>query len=303
MFVYFFLSTSLSIKDILPGANLRWNQTGVTVAGTGSSGSALNQFKDPGCIEIDANDTMYICDHHNDRVMMWPKGATTGIQIIDTAGVDHPEALTFDKNRYLYLTGHSAQRVIRYPPNYSSFTTVAGVLNSGTAALNNLNNPLGMDLDGNLNLFIAERGNKRVVRWAPNATSGTIVIGPTSTPFYGILLSLYSNSQAYVSSEEGDAVYLWTFNASLPSVTLTQVNGTPSTLNAPRGIEYDKYGNLYVCDRSNKRVVMYCANSTVGKVVVADSTLNQPYDVALDSNSNIYLIDYGANEVVRYGRL
>ena len=250
---------------------------------------------------------MYICDHHNYRVQMWTKGATTGVKIIDTTGADHPEALTFDKNRFLYLTGHSEDRVIRYTPNFSSFTTVAGVANSASSALTHLHSPLGMDLDNNLNLYIADTDNKRVVKWAPNATSGTIVIGTGSTPkFYGLLLSLYSSNQAYVSSEDAGAVYLWTFNAASPDVTLTQVNGTPAVLNDPRGIEYDTYGNLYVVDVSNKRIVMYCANSTVGKVAVQDNAvtdIRKPYDVAFDSNLNMYVADYDGQKVIRYNRL
>ena len=85
-----------------------------------------------------------------------------------------------------------------------------------------------------------------------------------------------------------------------------QVNDTPSTLNAPRGIEYDKYGNLYVCDRSNKRVVMYCVNSTMGRVVVADNAatvLQNPYDVAFDSDLNMYVLDGDGQRVIRYNRL
>ena len=200
---------------------------------------------------------------------MYTQVATTGVTVIDTTSADHIEALTFDKNGYIYVTGHESQRVLRYPPTFANSTTVAGVLGVSSSKLNNLNDPLGMDLDNDLNLYIAERGNKRVVKWGPNATNGTIVIGTGSTPrFYGLLLSLYSSNQVYVSSEDTGAVYLWTFGASSPSITLTQVNGTPSTLNKPKGIQYDIYGNLYVCDKSSRRIVMYCANSTIGRVVV-----------------------------------
>ena len=272
------------------------------MAGTGSKTSNLNGFQDPGCIEIDANDTMYICDHHNYRVQMWIKGATTGIKIIDTTGADHPEALTFDKNGYLYLTGHDGQRVVRYSSDFTSYVTVAGVYGSSSTALDRLDDPLGMDLDNDLNLYIAERDNKRVVKWASNATVGTIVIS-SSTRFYGLLLSLFSTNQVYVSSEDSNAVYLWTFNASAPSVTLTQVNANSSTLKKPRGIQYDKYGNLYVADQNNRRIVMYCVNSTIGRVVAADASLDSPYDVAFDSNLNMYVLDSGGQKVIKYDRI
>lgn len=281
-------------KILLLGANLRWNQTGVTVAGTGTAGPGLNQFDDPACIEIDGNDTMYICDHHNFRILRWAKGASAGVSIITTGGTDHPEALTFDRNGFLYLTGHDEQRVVRYPPSFSGFTIVAGVTSTRSSALNHLYNPLGIDVDDNFNLYIAERDKRRVVRWARNATSGTLIVGTGSTPeFYGLLLSLHSSNQLYVSSETEDAVYLWRFGASLPSVTLWQVNASTSFLNGPRGIQYDTFGNLYVCDRFNQRVVRYCVNSTMGRVVVADNAatdLRDSYDLAFDSEFSTCVI-------------
>ena len=264
----------------------------------------MDGFQDPSCVEIDANDTMYVCDHHNYRVQMWPKGASTGIKIIDTTGADHPEALTFDKNNYLYLTGHDEQRVVRFTPypSFSSLTIVAGVTASSGSTLNKLNNPYGMDLDDNLNLYVAERGNKRVVKWPSGASSGSIVVSG-SKEFYGLVLSRFSTNQVYVSSEEGNAVYLWTFNASSASVTLTAVDSSTSTLKKPRGLQYDIYNNLYVADRDNNRVVMYCPNATVGRVAVASSSLKQPYDVAFDSDLNMYVVDGGTHNVIKFNRL
>ncbi|CAF4192186.1 unnamed protein product, partial [Rotaria sordida] len=156
------------------------------------------------------------------------------LELVDvTSDGDHPESITFDKNGYMYLTGHSNNRVVRYPPNSAVGTSVAGVAGASGTALNNFKDPLGMDLDDSLNLYVAERGNKRVMKWTPSATAGTIVIGTGSTPaFYGLLL--YSSNQVYVSSQDTDSVYLWTFGASSASVTLTQVNDTTTTLKNPR---------------------------------------------------------------------
>ncbi|CAF1036012.1 unnamed protein product [Rotaria sp. Silwood1] len=291
------------------GINLRWNQTGVRIAGTGTYGSTTNQFHDPLWIYIDANDTLYVADHHNYRIQKWNQGATVGITIVDTSSADdHPEAITFDKNGFLYITGHNNNRVVRYSPNFNSSTVVAGKIGSKSSALDDLHDPLGLDLDNDLNLYIAERSNQRVMKWGPNATNGTIVIGTSSTPgFFGLLLSLYSSNEAYVSSEDKNAVYLWTFNASTPRITLTQVNDTPATLSKPRGMKYDIYGNLYVADKSNKRVVMYCVNSTIGKVAVKDTYsgpgLSSPEDIAFDSNLNLYVADSNGQAVIKFQRL
>ncbi|CAF3698344.1 unnamed protein product [Rotaria sp. Silwood1] len=192
------------------GSSLRWNQTGSIVAGVGTRGSAANQFQDPTSLYVDANGTVYVCDHHNYRLQKWAQGAVSGVTVIDTSvDGDHPIAFNFDKNGYLYLSSHNNDRVVRYPPDFSNGTTVAGKYGVSSSALDCLNYPLGVDIDDDLNLYIVDQNNKRVMKWAPNATTGTIVIGSASTPkLYGILLSLYSSNEVYVSSENTDSVYL-----------------------------------------------------------------------------------------------
>lgn len=299
---------NFNFLNLILGTNLRWNQTGVMVAGDGTKGTSAGQFQDPECIEIGANDAMYICDHHNYRVQMWVQGATSGVTVVASNGsIDHPMALTFDSNGNAYMTGHSACRVLRYPPNFGSATTVAGVPNSCSAATTNLDDPWGMDVDANFNLYVAEIYNQRVTKWAPNATNGTIVIDPAAgIALSGILLSRYSSNQAYVSSESTDNVYLWQFGSSTPLLTLNLVNDSTSTLKSPKGLAYDPYGNLYVADQDNQRIVMYCGNSTIGKVVVETNsymTIGSADDVALDSNLNLYVCDQRGNKIVRYDRL
>ncbi|CAF2424034.1 unnamed protein product [Rotaria sp. Silwood2] len=155
---------------------------------------------------------------------MWYQGAISGVTVVNTS-VDgfHIEAFTLDKNGFIYISGHQNHAVVRYPPNSNIGTTVAGQLGISSAALDSLNDPLGVTLDDDLNLYIADRYNQRVMKWAPNAIVGTKVIAAASTVrLYGILLSLYSPDEVYVSSEDRDSVYLWSFNTSLPKITLTQ---------------------------------------------------------------------------------
>lgn len=308
-----FVAANLTLPcgTVFLGSSLRWNQTGIVVAGTSTGGSAANQLQEPGFIYIDGNDALYICDHHNYRVQKYLPGSNVGITVIDTIdrSFDHPESIAFDRNGFIYIAGHVYNRVARYPPNtLINGTTVAGVAGTRGAALNLLNEPLGLAVDDDLNLYVAERENKRVTKWSPNATSGTLVINATisSRKFYGLLFSLHASDQVYVSSEERNAVYLWRFNALSPSLTLGIVNST-TNLTAPRGIKYDMYGNLYVADRGNRRVVMYCVNSTIGQVVVGgnDTTpaLSAVLDVALDSNLNLYVSDESLNQVIKYIRV
>ena len=73
------------------------------------------------------------------------------------------------------------------------------------------------------------------------------------------------------------------------------------------GIFLDPYDNLYVADTNNNRVVMFCANSTVGTVAVGGTgttpSLNQPMDVVVDSDLNLYVITQVNSQVIKFSRI
>lgn len=270
----------------------KWNQTGVPVADT-----VLNPLSDPRCVYIDANDTMYICGHHIGFVQTWTLGAANRTQIT-TNYADHIDYVAFDPAGNMYANSHDADLVRRYPPGNPNGTIYAGV---GSNVSGTLDFPVGTAVDNNFILYIADRDNNRVVKREPNGTSLVTVINTASviTTLDALAFPHQSSNQIYISDRGGNSVYRWTFGAATPAVTLTLVNdGT--TLNGPRGIKFDSDDNLYVADESNERVVMFCANSTVG-VVIANVTA-QPVDIAFDSQFNLY-VALASNKIMKYAWL
>ncbi|CAF1375159.1 unnamed protein product [Adineta ricciae] len=58
--------------------NVNWVQNGVIVAGGHAQGNGLNQLNYPYGICIDSQETMYVADFGNHRIVEWKKGATSG---------------------------------------------------------------------------------------------------------------------------------------------------------------------------------------------------------------------------------
>ena len=256
---------------------------------------------------------MYVCDYDNNRIQTWAPCATSGDTIAGsssaTAGssatlLKNPEDLVFDRNGFMYVADHNNHRVQRFPPNSSIGTTVAGTMTK-TGALTDLDHLTSLAVDNNSNIYILDAHNDRVVEWAPNATSGTVLISSTILhDAHDILLAPGSTNRVYISDQANDKIYLWAFNAASPNLTLTAVNNTANVLKNPRGIVFDPYGNLYVADSGNNRVVMYCAGSTVGTVIAATTTpaITTPMAIALDSDLNLYVVSSGTDEVVVFPR-
>lgn len=119
------------------------------------------------------------------------------------------------------------------------------------------------------------------------------------------------------------AINTWQFNGS-PVITDTLVswnaNGTVvagttgsagSALNqlatGPLGVSTDIYGNVYVADNNNQRIVKWQPGASAGIVVAggngAGSGLNQlnaPYGVYADADSNVYVADRNNNRIVKW---
>ena len=76
-------SKPFAFKVDLPNisCNARWKKNGVTVAGGHGHGNSFNQLLCPYALYVDDDDddqTIFIADLGNHRIMEWTNGATSG---------------------------------------------------------------------------------------------------------------------------------------------------------------------------------------------------------------------------------
>ncbi|CAF0873093.1 unnamed protein product [Didymodactylos carnosus] len=89
-------------------------------------------------------------------------------------------------------------------------------------------------------------------------------------------------------------VVKWRIGASTGTVVAGTVGvpGNSSTqLYSPMGITLDQWYNIYVADRTNNRVQLFCNGSSTGITIAGrgsgGSSISAPYDVKLDSQLNL----------------
>lgn len=177
---------------MISGASIHhWNQTGVPVANTDTS-----PIVDPRCIYIDANDTMYICGHQIGYIQTWIPGSTSRIQSTTNYG-DHVDYIAFDTDGYIYANSHDDDIVRRYPPGNSNGSIYAGI---GSTVTGTLDYPVGVAVDDNSILYIADRNNRRIVKREPNGTSlGTVInTGSVISELNALALPRHSSDQIYI---------------------------------------------------------------------------------------------------------
>ena len=130
LFYHFIFSILFSISvtplrgssiDIHP--NAKWQQNGLTVAGGNGQGNGINQLSNPWGLYVDDDQTIYVADESNHRIVEWKWGATSGQVVAGGNGqgsgnhqLSNPTDVIVDKERdSLIICDCSNRRVVRWP--------------------------------------------------------------------------------------------------------------------------------------------------------------------------------------------
>ncbi|MGW3208645.1 NHL domain-containing protein [Streptomyces sp. NPDC001135] len=272
----------------------------ITAAGNGEAGFVADggpavgtKLYNPYGVAVDGAGNLYIADVSNHRVRkVTPNGTITTVAGNGQAGfvsdggpavatkLGSPYGVAVDGAGNLYIAEYSNHRVRKVTPN-GTITTVAGngqagfVSDGGPAVATKLHYPIGVAVDREGNLYIADYYNHRVRKVTPN----------------GIITTVAGNGQAGFVSDGGPAV--------------------ATKLHYPWGVAVDQDGNLYIGDRYNHRVRKVTPHGVITTVAgngiagyVADggpavaTSLHYPSHVAVDGAGNLYIGD-GHNHRVR----
>ncbi len=279
-------------------------QTGIitTVAGTGTAGyngdarlAITAEINQDGGVTVDATGNIYIADSQNNRIR---KVSTTGnittIAGRGTAGYSgnggqataaelaYPVGVRVDTlgNVYFSDAGNALIRKISVAGVITNIAGIPGVGgysgNGAIATAAELNYPVGICVDKNLDIYVADQNNN-VIR---KITAGTNII----TTYAG-------NHVAGFAGNGGQA--------------------TAARLNNPIGVAIDRLGNLYIADYNNSEVRKVTAAGVIsdfagtnvanfnGYSGLADTTrIANPTGVSTDAAGNVYIADAG-NALIR----
>ncbi|CAF3408540.1 unnamed protein product [Rotaria socialis] len=163
--------------------------------------SSIASLTDPRATAVDSNYTLYINDRSNNKIMMLNQNGTSLTSVIDSNGVILKMStilLKSSSSNELYISDEDGTAVYLW-----TVGAAAPSLNLTSVGCGNLNNPKGIRLDANGNLYVADSGNSRIVMFCTNSTVGTVILTLSSSPVdldLDLNLNLYvmlSNGQAY----------------------------------------------------------------------------------------------------------
>ena len=253
------------------------SSTATRVAGLlQTPGSNATQLSNPQDVYIDSNRNLYVSDCNNHRVQKYINGSFNAVTIagITASGgsalnqLTNPRYFIFDPTEtYFYLADTGNSRIMRYATNSTTGTNgtvVAGGNGSGNTN-SQLNAPWGIYYLPTVSnyLYITNVGGHTVMRWAPGASSGTVIAGvpgvsgSNSTMLnspMGIKLDMYLNM--FVVDSVNNRVQMFCQN-SLVGITIAgdgSLGSNATQMNGPRSIAFDSQMNMYIGDLWNSRV-------------------------------------------------
>jgi sugar lactone lactonase YvrE len=339
----------------LAQANYSTPYTFTTIAGTagntggndGTNGGA--QFFSPKGIAVDTNGNLYVVDNNENTIRKVALVGTNWVvtTIAGTAGsagsadgtngaaqFNGPVGITVDSLGQLYVADYGYNTIRKVTPVGTNWvvSTIAGTAGSGgpadgTNGSAQFNNPSGITVDTNGNLYVADFYNSTIRKVAPvgtnwvvttiagqaqvyKSTDGTgtnaLFYGPSSITIDGLGNLYVADTYNYTIRMLTPAGTNWVVTTIAGQVgTSGSLDGTnfAAQFNYSKGITADGAGNLYVADTSNntiRKVAPVGTNWVVSTLAgVADSSNGGSTDgtgaSALFSNPDGIAVDGAGN--------
>ena len=308
-----------------------------TVAGTGEEGfggdggpATSAMLNGPDGVALDGAGNLYIADTGNHRIRK-VDAATGNISTVAGTGeegfggdggpatsamLNGPNGIALDGAGSLYIADKENHRVRKVEASTGNIATVAGVGTDGfcgegvEATWARLKEPDGVAVDGDGNLFIADRVWKHSRIRKVDALTGCIS-GVASLDREVNSVALTINGDIYIADDETHSIRK--LDASTGNICTITDNAAATTalFDFDCGAAVDGAGSLYIADDSDDRILKVDA-ATGGVSIVAgtgerglggdgglatSAKLNAPYAVAFDAADNLHIVDSGNHRI------
>src|SRR6266566_1438619 len=213
-----------------------------------------------------------------------------------------PAMVATDNASNVYVTDNFGNDVVKFSACNNKAQWISG---STGASTGQFDGPVGVAVDGQMNVYVGDSNNFRIQRLS--ASSGSY-LSSMLYPRPSMFASPYDaavdgSGHIYVVDEGNNRVQMFSLTG-----TYLMAWGTTGTGNGqfygPFGIAIDSSNNVYVTDYSNNRVQKFdsSGNSIIqwGSSGAANGQFSGPTGVAVDGLNNVYVVDSSNNRIEKF---
>jgi sugar lactone lactonase YvrE len=262
---------------------------------------------------VDDEQTVYIADYWNNRIMKWKSGAIKGEIVVNgtpqrnrTDQLNCPRDVILDKKTdSLIICDTGNRQVIQWPRRN-------GIM--GKTMIFDID-CWGAAMDSHGYLYVSDYNKHEVRRWRIGDTTGIVVAGGNgagnrldqlNNPTY---IFVDRDQSIYVSDRYNHRVMKWKLGAKEGVIVAgNQTEGnTLQQLSHPTGIVIDQLGTVYVADSNNHRVMRWSKGATKGSIAVGGdghgeqpNQLYNPWGLSFDRQNNLYVADNANHRIQKF---
>lgn len=296
-------------------ANLVLGQAAFTDSGANRGGTAAaNTMFSPESVAVDGVGRLYVSDYANNRILIFHPPYTNGMNAyavlgqadmtsasmnrggaVSSSSLSGPMGLALDAQGNLYVADYHNNRVLRYDEPFANGEAASRVFGQGTSnnftasaatvSATGMAAPTGVTVDASGNLWVADRGNNRALRFD----------GVTATT--DVQADLVLCQSTFLTAGAGS---------------------TATTCNTPSAMAVDLEGNVYLVDTVNDRVLRFttvasggAADIAIGQLTLSGNVCNQggtrdenklcmPATAIVNRSGDLLVADGGNGRVLRY---
>ncbi len=262
---------------------------------------------------VDDDQSIYVADYGNSRIMEWKYSATNGKVTAGENGegnqtnqLNFPVDVIVDHERNnTIICDLDNRRIVRWHLRNGA---------TGKTIISNID-CCRLTMDNNGYLYVSDYKKHEVRRWKVGDINGTLVAGGNgkgnglnqlNDPTF---IFVDEDHSVYVSEWNNHRVMKWMEGAKEGIVVagdhgegnaLTQLSG-------PQGLIVDHLGTIYVADCKNHRIMRWCKGTRQGNIVVGGNgqgekanQLNYPMGLSFDRQGNFYVADHYNHRIQRF---
>jgi len=291
--------------------DLKWKQQATTIAGGNGPG---NQFNLPVGIYVDdQQQTIYVADYENHRIIKWKVGEKYGQVVAGENGEENridqlnlPINVILDQNKKsLIICDYANQRVVRWSLENQ---------NDREILIEDIS-CVGLMMNNNGDLFVSDHTRAEVKRWKKDEKQGIVVAGGNGNGDklnqlnHPVHIFVDREDSIYVLDRNNHRVMKWLKGAK-QGIVVAGGQGEGNSLKQlsnPEGLVVNENGDVFVADSYNNRVMCWPSGSKEGHVVVGgngqgegSNQFHHPTGLVFDPANNLYVVDSYNHRIQRF---